>query len=578
MGIFNFFSKEETYIDDRKIEIVEDDVLKEVTVDYYVKNVINKKLSENFNSAENLYNLILEAYEYEIYLPLESAINRLYELEKSERTLAIKSKFLLYIGDYDYIIDMYSKFLRNIDDEYITYNTNYMLAQAYDFKNDERALIEYRKAINKFDRKDEIVEKYISCAMKLTRESRLSILENLYRTTNNFRVKALFLKTIYSEIENENISLGKYKDYIVNIILESLQTRGVTIDFIVRCSEILIDLKLYKDFEEILLGICLENDNNFVILKQIINYYLVSKNYELGLNYISKIDISKYRNDEIKEILNYENSFIERLPKVSNNTDVYKYKTYKEPVLYSDVKSDLKKVDKNINGKHLFFIPISAYNVDKGIIKKYKDNLYSMQTYLLDLLYYNENVNIKSAVFSRNNELELPDVDYSIDYLKLIASKNLVVNNIVYGKLVEINGMLELNMYIYDTETQKITLIANNYVKEKNNSLILENIITGLENNLDISIDRLENNNIEELYNKVSLLLDNNINDCNKYRVLTIKYLIENLKIKVKQEVNNKKKGRYILKIISLLYVVSSYAPDYVDKVVKELEFITTGE
>lgn len=578
MGIFNFFSKEETYIDDRKIEIVEDDVLKEVTVDYYVKNVINKKLSENFNSAENLYNLILEAYEYEIYLPLESAINRLYELEKSERTLAIKSKFLLYIGDYDYIIDMYSKFLRNIDDEYITYNTNYMLAQAYDFKNDERALIEYRKAINKFDRKDEIVEKYISCAMKLTRESRLSILENLYRTTNNFRVKSLFLKTIYSEIENGNISLGKYKDYIVNIILESLQTRGVTIDFIVRCSEILIDLKLYKDFEDILLGICLENSSNFVILKQIINYYLVSKNYELGLNYISKIDISKYRNDEIKEILNYENSFIERLPKVSNNTDVYKYKTYKEPVLYSDVKSDLKKIDKNISGKHLFFIPISSHNVDKGIISKYRDNLYSMQTYLLDLLYYNENVNIKSAVFFKNNELELPDVDYSIDYLKLIASKNLVVNNIVYGKLVEINGMLELNMYIYDTETQKITLIANNYVKEKNNSLILENIITGLENNLDISIDRLENDNIEELYNKVSLLLDNNINDCNKYRVLTIKYLIENLKIKVRQEVNNKKKGRYILKIISLLYVVSSYAPDYVDKVVKELEFITTGE
>lgn len=578
MGIFNFFSKEEAYIDNRKIEIIENDSLKEVTVDYYVKNILNNKISENFNNVENLYNIIIDTYEYDIYLPLESAVNRLYELEKSERVLAVKSKFLLYIGDYDQIINMYSKYLKNIDDEYVSYSTNYMLAQAYDFKNDERALLEYKKAINKFDKKDEMIEKYINCASRITKENKLNILEDLYKTTTNFRVKTIFLKKIYIEIEKGNISLEKYKDYILNIVLESLNSRGVTIDFLVNASEILLDLKLYKDFEEILLGICVENLNNYSVLKQVLNYYLFSKNYEKGLFYISKLDILKYKDNELRDIINYENKFIGKLPKFINNIDNYKYKTYNEPILYKNVKSELKKVNKNTNGKHLFFIPISSYNIESKKIEKYIDNLYSIQSYLLDLFHYNENINVKSAIFFKNNFLELPNIDYSKDYLKLLASKNLIVNNIVYGKVSEINGMLELNMYIYDTETKKDILIANNYLKEKNNDFIIENILKGLERYLEVEIEKINYDFTEEMYNKLVLYLDNNISDYNKYRILTIKYIIENLKIKILKETNSKIKGRYILKIISLLYIISGYAPDYVDNIVKELEKISIGE
>lgn len=531
--MFDIFKKKTAKKDLRELRYINEEgeeVL--TTVDDYVNDILNVRIEKSYQDKDALYEIILDVYDKGIDEYLERAINRLYELEKSERSINLKSKFLANRGDYADAIKLIKKIYDTNSFEDISYTTHHNLAKYYDALDSEDALTEYRYAISKSSNPKEIIEDYLNYIEKTKKSTRLETLEELAKM-NNYITKYMYVKEISDNIKQKKIRLENYRQSIISNTMEAIKLSRNNLKVIKDLAKILLDLDMITEYCDNILELY-DNSKDIEVTKQILQYYIKSQDYDNGFKYLYETILNDFSKSDLKELVKCENRLLEIKYKNKIKKDSsLSFKTFKKPIVRNLYPKEVEIQDdaKNEDDKHIFLIPISSYGIHEEEVKKYNGSLLSIQTFLFEQIYTHSKLNIKCAILQENDNIPLNNkIKYDEQYLKNLANSSIRVNYIIYGILKKYeSNMYNIYIYMYDTKENKSILLANNILRDNDNNDILKDVLDRISEITKENILRTEYDKTnQELYNK---LLDYimNFNNTNRYRLCSIKYNLVNL-------------------------------------------------
>lgn len=565
MGIKDWFSSKKEYeYEERMVSFYDEEGIEHnILLKDYVEKILNKEIDSNFNNSNALYEIILNAFDKEIYYPVERAINRLNEIEKSERSINLKAIYYLKNEKYEDVIFLYDKFFRNNGYDKISSTAYYNYARAFDLMEDKRCLEEYKKAIYKSPNTIEFINYYIDANKKYGENDELEILEEISKINNSYKPQLAYLLKLQKRIVNDSLNISDYKNIISENVKKIIVNSKGNREVLKRLANILLELNLFEEYEDEILPIYI-NEKDLIIYKQILFFYITKRNYEDGYNYIRKIVLNDLTLDEIKELIKYERELINRRKK-EKEVSKKEFITYDKPLFFNFYPEQIKVESfQQKSNKNMYIVPISyiSENVE-NFSEKYIESVNAINSFLLEQIYLNTNINVKSTFYVEDSKPIIFTQKYSKEYIYNIAVNSPKVDYLIFGEIKnEDTNILKIYINLYNTRTGIVKLLASSILNEDFNENFVKILLSNLEKEISEKLEGIKYDRDEEIFQKDIFKFLLNYNNNNKYSLLKEMDILENLILKYKNNANSEIKQeenfRDLLKITAMLFIIKN--------------------
>ncbi len=422
----------------------------------WVEKKLNPTIRENWNNAEALYPIVLDAFSKEAYEEVQEACFRIYSLDgNKERKTNILGTYYIKTGKYEQAINLYKKYLST---ETPT----------------EAIYVNYGKSLEEAERTWE-AESVYSRALKLNPNSVIA-----FRNFFNI-VRRKGPKEYQAQLEKFSQKKGTWRakltlatDYFRNgdkekgnlYIRESLRESNYNTETMAVASGIYSLNQLFEEFEEYVLPFYDPEKHGAYTTLNVLEYYKLKGDFNKGLElckFTSKFSWPEF----FDKFISYENDFL-YMRKESLRGEEKPANTFFSTNLplwyYNFNRPDWLLNNKNREKPNILVLTFTSLGEKSEI----SDNLaVSIPLFLNETLHYKSNINYQLAVYHNEENISLSNKRYSIEYMNLIKNQNPKLDYVLSGNISKVSNSYEkydIEIYLYDfTSESKIKLLDDIY-------------------------------------------------------------------------------------------------------------------
>ncbi|WP_068449397.1 tetratricopeptide repeat protein [Caviibacter abscessus] len=559
MGFFDFFksNKKEEQIDKEEyLEIInEDGEPQKVKKNDWLQDFY-KLVEKNLSNPDELYNLILLAFDYGIYTETMDACMQLYMVdENTQRKTNILCSYYSHNGLYKEAIELYETYIENGNK--MTANMYYNLAMLQEkignMEEMEKNLFFALKEKQNFKK---AINKYIEHMKNVKPQDYYLYIEELASNGNSWYLKKEVAKILYSINQNE-----KATNYLIQALLVTNRE-----DIILEIANILMSNDRNIEYDNYVLPKYDLRNASMSFHLSVLNFYLKDKQYENGF----KLLLELFNNDIYDESFSeYELKYIllkfekEQKEKHSAYINNKKVGNDKIKLLYNSIDNlifETEKIEKE--GSQILILPFILGKSSKNVPEGVKVFAKTISSYIFESMYISSNGNIKSLLVYDDLGIVQYTQDYPIKYFEAIKSKNPDLDYIVSGVIHDIkeDGTFILSVYKYDLNEKTKTNIYDTNVNCETTHRVLDKLINlCMKESFAINMPEISitQENVLSYYNIIiDLVLNINKDNANKLfqTKKVIDYLISEIEQKNQVTVN-------INLLLLVLYIQKSNFP-----------------
>lgn len=564
MGFFDFFrnnKKEEQVEKEEYLEIInENGKPQKVKKNDWLKDFY-KLVDKNIGNADELYNLILLAFDYGIYTETMDACMQLYMIdENTQRKTNILCSYYSHNGLYQEAIGIYESYMEN--DNKMTANMYYNLAMLQEkvgnMEEMEKNLFFSLKDKPNFKK---AVDKYIGHMKNVKPKDYHLYIEELAQTGDSWYLKKEVAKILYG-LNQSNKATGYLIQALVNVTRE---------DIILEIADILILNNRYVEYDNYIIPKYNVRTASTKFHLSVLDFYIKDEQYENGF----KLLLELFNNNIYDEsFVEYEKQYI--LLKLKKE-QADKYKAYvnktklgvdRIKLLYTSIDNLIfhtEKIEKE--GAQILILPFVLDKNSENISQNVEIFAKTISSYIFESMYERDNINIKSLLVYDDLGTVQYTSDYPTKYFEAIKSKNPDLDYIVSGVIHDIreDETFALSVYKYDlNENSKTNIYDTNVNFEATDRILSKLINVCLKESFSINMPEITINKKDILvYYEILVDLVLNINKDRANKLFNTKKLIDYLIYEIE---NKHQLATNINLLLLVLYLQKSHLPQLKEK------------
>lgn len=523
MGIFDLFKSNETEEKDENIfetlviepeqsAIEEEEQMEEIS--YYddfgkeckmkkrdwVEKILNPAIKKNWDSAEGLYPIVLDAFSKKVYSEVKEACLRIYSLDKNkERKINLLGRCYVKMESYYEAVDLYEKY---INEEEPTETIYISYAKALEkTEQPEEAEKAYLKALNLNANSIISFKNYFNVIKKRSKKEYLAKLEELASLKGTWRAKMNIAIEFFKKGNKEK------GDYFLATALKESRFNTEVMNL---ASAVYGMNGLHEDFEKYVLPQFNPEKHGVQTTLNVLKFYEETKNYQKG------IELCKFTSkfpwfEHCDEFIEYEEKFYNlkseyEKDETEENEENLKGNFFSTnlPIWYYEFNYPNWLLNNNARVKPNLLMLLFTTLGEKD--KLTEDLAISLPLYLNEILHYKSKLNYQMAVAYSGEKLVLSSKKYTTNYMKLIKQRNQNLTYVLAGNILKVPNSYDkydIEIYLYDCSTEaKIRLVNEIYEKDE-----LYKVQNELVNRFNDFFECMDNNFIKYEKDMENLLL-----------------------------------------------------------------------
>lgn len=557
---FNFFKKKEKKEEDRPKLKIYDENGEEIIVDRkeWVDTFLNPKIEENFSKPDILYNVILVALNYKVYDEVLNAALRLRDLEfNSKRSMEVLLEIYYNSNAYNEIVELVDEYKEKMYEMSPNIYYYYFISQKkinLDLEYEDSIY----EAIYNYPNNKKIVEEF----KILLNKKNIELKNKLMESVSNIK-GAYTLCLYFAELEYEANNYNQANKYI----LKSLSHSNYKIDAIKQATNLLFKYHQYTEFENYILSRFNIKDKNVEYCYLMLEYYYIMLKYKDGLELLTKMYHNEiYEKNNLYKLVSYENKFLdiqfrkenvikyEAIEKGQNMGNV-DYFNILNPIYFYVLNRDKSLIIPKNNDMNIMVLPFYAKNIN--LSEEDKNYLSSLSICLLEKIYNKTDIKIQVSYKKDDISILLQEDEYNQEFFDIIKENSPNLTYLISGEVKELNGEKFLEIFRYDFENKKKTImVVLTNIKDKEAIVykFIDSILDYFRVHTKIN---LLPNELENTYSRLELFFD--FKDNNKYKNWNLFYLLN-------YYIDNAKDSSSILNALSIIQFMKIYGVFYFNK------------